>query len=145
MEDWFNKYGKGKEGLTPAHLLDTLPLPVEFTAHIPPPSYIPSQHVLIQVFAVGIDSLDSLLVHEKAGLNGKGAGFIPGRSIVGKVIEMGWEVKEDVCRKGEWVIGLLDVRKVSDSIDSTLCRLCPLGPVLITPSLVWCPSSIHRG
>ena len=107
--------GKGKESLTPGHLLDTLPLPVEFTAHLPPPSYIPSQHVLLQVFAVGIDSLDSVLVNEKAATNGKGAGFIPGRSVVGKVLEMGWEVKDDVCKKGEWVIGLLDVRKVGSA------------------------------
>ncbi|TFK28709.1 hypothetical protein FA15DRAFT_584052 [Coprinopsis marcescibilis] len=38
-------------------------------------------------------------------------GFIPGRSFVGRVLECGWEVKEEVVRKGEWVSGLLDVRK----------------------------------
>ncbi|KAF7799074.1 hypothetical protein EIP86_010304 [Pleurotus ostreatoroseus] len=107
--------GKGKEAQTPAHLIDALPLPVEFTSHLPPPSYIPSQHVLLQVYAVGIDGLDSVLVHEKASSNGKGAGFVPGRSVVGKVIEVGWEVKEDVCRRGEWVVGLLDVRKVGSA------------------------------
>lgn len=103
---------KGKEGRTPTHLLDTLPLPLEFTSHVPPPSYTPSEYVLLQVFAVAVDGLDSLLVYEKAGSDGKGAGFIPGRSVVGKVIEIGWEVKEDVCRKGEWVIALLDISKV---------------------------------
>lgn len=110
--------GKSKEAETPAHLLEVLPLPVAFTAHIPPPSYVPSSYVLLQVFAVGIDSLDSLLVRDKvsAGLGaGKGknsAGYIPGRSLVGRVIECGWEVNGDVCKKGEWVIGLLDVKKV---------------------------------
>ncbi|KAI0699853.1 hypothetical protein BC835DRAFT_508071 [Cytidiella melzeri] len=103
--------GKGKEGLTPSHLLDSLPLPVAFLSHIPPPSSISSSHVLIQVFAVGLDALDSLIVQEKLGSAGKGSGFIPGRSIVGKVIECGWEVKADVCKRNEWVIGLLDVRK----------------------------------
>lgn len=40
-------------------------------------------------------------------------GYIPGRSFVGRVLECGWEVREEVVRKGEWVVGLLDVRKVS--------------------------------
>lgn len=40
-------------------------------------------------------------------------GYIPGRSFVGRVLECGWEVREQVVRKGEWVVGLLDVRKVS--------------------------------
>ncbi|KAJ4472029.1 hypothetical protein J3R30DRAFT_1020235 [Lentinula aciculospora] len=38
-------------------------------------------------------------------------GYIPGRSFVGRVLECGWDVSEDVTRKGEWVVGLLDVRK----------------------------------
>ncbi|KAK0206127.1 hypothetical protein DFS33DRAFT_1255586 [Desarmillaria ectypa] len=38
-------------------------------------------------------------------------GFVPGRSFVGRVLESGWEVKEEVAKKGDWVIGLLDVRK----------------------------------
>ncbi|PFH50587.1 hypothetical protein AMATHDRAFT_193065 [Amanita thiersii Skay4041] len=38
-------------------------------------------------------------------------GFIPGRSFVGRVLECGWEVRGDVVRKGEWVVGLLDVKK----------------------------------
>ncbi|KAG7445968.1 uncharacterized protein BT62DRAFT_949902 [Guyanagaster necrorhizus] len=38
-------------------------------------------------------------------------GFVPGRSFVGRVLECGWEVREEVARKGDWVIGLLDVRK----------------------------------
>ncbi|GAW02177.1 acyl- dehydrogenase [Lentinula edodes] len=39
--------------------------------------------------------------------------YIPGggRSFVGRVLECGWDVSEDVVRKGEWVVGLLEVRK----------------------------------
>ncbi|KAL4241325.1 hypothetical protein ABKN59_000082 [Abortiporus biennis] len=107
------KVGKGKHmSDTPTHLLDALPLPVAFTAHLPPPSNIPSSHILVQVFAVGLDALDSLLVHDKLNEGTKkSAGYIPGRSLAGRVIECGWEVKGDVCKKGEWVIALLDVKK----------------------------------
>ncbi|KAF8626475.1 hypothetical protein AX15_004858 [Amanita polypyramis BW_CC] len=38
-------------------------------------------------------------------------GYIPGRSFVGRVLECGWEVGDDVMKKGDWVVGLLDVRK----------------------------------
>ena len=116
---------KKRESATPAHLQGTLPLPVAFTAHVAPPSYVPESHVLVQVHAVGLETLDSLIVYEKSGMSGSGgggggkgigggkAGFIPGRSFVGKVIECGWAVREEVCRRGEWVVGLLDVKKVS--------------------------------
>ncbi|GBE79129.1 hypothetical protein SCP_0203260 [Sparassis crispa] len=110
-----------KESMTPAHLRSTLPLPVAFTSHLPPPSFCPPSHVLVQVFAVALDGLDSLLVQEKiddgsggasAGSLRKGrAGFIPGRSFVGRAMECGFEVKDEVCKRGEWVVGLLDVRK----------------------------------
>ncbi|KAF8075875.1 hypothetical protein FPV67DRAFT_1469607 [Lyophyllum atratum] len=40
-----------------------------------------------------------------------GVGYIPGRSFVGRVLECGWEVGEEVCKKGEWVVGLLDLKK----------------------------------
>ncbi|KAL7282021.1 LOW QUALITY PROTEIN: hypothetical protein ACG7TL_003488 [Trametes sanguinea] len=114
---------KKRESATPVHLQGSLPLPVAFTAHVSPPTYVPESHVLVQVHAVGLDTLDSLIVHEKSGMQnggasggGKGigggkAGFIPGRSFVGKVVECGWAVSPEVCRRGEWVVGLLDVRK----------------------------------
>ncbi|KAH9938724.1 uncharacterized protein B0H18DRAFT_1112847 [Fomitopsis serialis] len=107
-----------KESETPAHLRATLPLPVAFTAHIPPPSFVSTDHILVQVFAVGLDALDSLIVQEKAGkrgsagsVRGKKRGFIPGRSFVGRVAECGFDVDSAVCKRGEWVVGLLDVRK----------------------------------
>ena len=116
-----NKLRKSsKESPTPAYLLDDMPVPVAFTARISPPSYVPSSHVIIKVYAVGLDSLDSLLVKHKldvaAGSKGKAnkaIGYIPGRSIVGRVWQCGWEVPSDVCRKGDWVIALLDLKKVS--------------------------------
>jgi hypothetical protein len=39
-------------------------------------------------------------------------GYIPGRSFVGRVVEVGFELGDEVLRRGEWVVGLLDVRKV---------------------------------
>ncbi|KAF5363778.1 hypothetical protein D9756_000884 [Leucocoprinus leucothites] len=38
-------------------------------------------------------------------------GYIPGRSFVGRVVECGWEVRDEVVRKGDWVAGLLDIKK----------------------------------
>jgi hypothetical protein len=100
--------------------------PLGFTSYRAPPSYVPAGSVLVQVWAVGIDGVDEKLLGGKVGgqnesrngggqEKGKGrleVGYVPGRSFVGRVLECGWEVKEEVVRKGEWVVGLLDVRKV---------------------------------
>jgi hypothetical protein len=40
-------------------------------------------------------------------------GYIPGRSFVGRVLECGWDVRDEEVKKGEWVVGLLDIKKVS--------------------------------
>lgn len=32
---------------------------------------------------------------------------------MGSVLEIGWDLGEEVVRKGEWVVGLADMRKVS--------------------------------
>ena len=40
-------------------------------------------------------------------------GYIPGRSFVGRILECGWEVSEEEGKRGDWVVGLLDVRKAS--------------------------------
>ncbi|KII96059.1 hypothetical protein PLICRDRAFT_170639 [Plicaturopsis crispa FD-325 SS-3] len=90
-----------------------------FTSHRPPPNHVPSGSVLVQVWAVGLDGVDGRLVSEKGGerfAKGDGkvkteVGYIPGRSFVGRVLESGWEVREEVCRRGEWIVGLCDVRK----------------------------------
>lgn len=129
----FGMKAKKRESATPVHLQGSLPLPVAFTAHVSPPSFVPESHVLVQVHAVALDTLDSLIVHEKSGMSGiagltggsKGigggkAGFVPGRSFVGKVVECGWAVREEVCKRNEWVVGLLDVKKVSIAV----CMIC---------------------
>lgn len=80
------------------------------TSHRPPPSFVPNSHVLVQVHAVGLEGLDRQIVSDCLG---KGAtGFIPGRGVLGRVVECGLEVSSDILRKGEWVIGLLDAKKV---------------------------------
>ena len=80
------------------------------TSHRPPPSFVPNSHVLVQVHAVGLEGLDRQIVSDRLG---KGAtGFVPGRGILGRVVECGVEVSTDILRKGEWVIGLLDAKKV---------------------------------
>ncbi|KAH8999423.1 hypothetical protein EDB92DRAFT_1834088 [Lactarius akahatsu] len=85
------------------------------TSHRPPPSFVPNSHVLVQVHAVGLEGLDRQIVSDKLGANltiGKGAtGFVPGRGVLGRVVECGLEVSSDILRKGEWVIGLLDAKK----------------------------------
>ena len=176
--------------------------PLGFTSYRKPPGYVPGGSVLVQVWAVGVDGVDSKLVlggasglkerselpllpvspdpdldlepsrsttpvpllsseeKEKAGSpttpkrpislrsalgrlagssgspNGSpkaspsntnivtsgggggqstppaGVGYIPGRSFVGRVLECGWEVGEEIGKRGEWVAGLLDAKKV---------------------------------
>lgn len=41
-----------------------------------------------------------------------GVGYFPGRSFVGRVSECGWDVRDEVVKKGEWVGGFMGVRKV---------------------------------
>jgi hypothetical protein len=77
-----------------------------FTHHRLPPSNVPRNSVLIQVWAVGLDGVDATLCA------GAELGYVPGRSVVGRAVEIGWEVSEDVVRRGEWVIALADVRLV---------------------------------
>ncbi len=80
-----------------------------FTSYRVPPSSVPANGVLVQVWSVGVDCIDFRLASSES------TGFVPGRSFVGRVLECGWEVKDEVARKGEWVVGLLDVRKVMDA------------------------------
>ncbi|KAI0313255.1 hypothetical protein OF83DRAFT_1175845 [Amylostereum chailletii] len=75
------------------------------TSHRNTPTYVPDSHVLVQVYAVALDGLDKRLAVEGT------AGFVPGRCVVGRVIEAGVEVIGEEGRRGEWVVGLADVRK----------------------------------
>ncbi|GJJ07239.1 hypothetical protein Clacol_001439 [Clathrus columnatus] len=67
-----------------------------------------SNQVLVKVWAVGLDGLDAVLVKEKMSKS-EGFGYVPGRSFVGRVMECGWDV--DTVVKGDWVIGLTEVKK----------------------------------
>lgn len=77
-----------------------------FTSYRKPPSYVPGPCVLVQVWGVGLDMVDSLLLQS----NTATVGYVPGRSFVGRALELGWDVREDVVRKGEWVVGLLSTQ-----------------------------------
>lgn len=99
---------RGKSGRPPSHLAREMPTPLGFCSHVSPPTHVPPQHILVQVWAVGLDSRDAALVlRDKQNT----PGFIPGRSFVGRAVEVGWEVREDVVKKGEWVVGLMEVKK----------------------------------
>lgn len=97
--------------MTPQHLRHNLPLPVEFSSHLSPPNKVGSGQVLVQVYAVGIDRVDVKALEEKG--RGEVAKWVPGRSFVGRCVAVGKDEREVV--KGELLIGLVDVRKVSYS------------------------------
>ena len=112
-----------KETKTPQHLRVkewANSTPLAFASCVSPPNRLAPNQVLVQVFMVGLDGLDALVVRDKAGFlsNGGGRGgegeygFVPGRSFVGRAIECGFEVRN--CLKGDWVYGLLDLTKVRD-------------------------------
>lgn len=98
---------------TPSHLLSDLPPPVSFTSYMSPPSKVQSHQVLVQIYAVGIDILDDLIVSEKS-MRNDSYGFVAGRSFVGRAVECGFEVNR--VSKSDWVMGILDVRKVSTTL-----------------------------
>ncbi|TFK56256.1 hypothetical protein OE88DRAFT_1652920 [Heliocybe sulcata] len=110
------KRGNSKdEGSFRAHVPES-ETPLALTSHLPPPSYVPSNCVLVQVWAAGLDSVDDRLVREVVsdvggGKGGKAVGYVPGRSLVGRAVEVGSSVREDTCRRSDWVVGMLDVRK----------------------------------
>ena len=70
----------------------------------------PPQHILIKSSSQKQAQRHKML--QKA-THRADVGYIPGRSFVGRVLECGWEVKDEEIRKGEWVVGLLDIKKVS--------------------------------
>ncbi|KAJ7638417.1 hypothetical protein FB45DRAFT_401592 [Roridomyces roridus] len=121
-----------------------------FTHYRAPPTGVPKAGVLVQVWAVGLDSIDLRLlgsptvtrttadltrsraqsfgrfvgrtlsrrtasdagsISDTESVNVAQVGFIPGRSFVGRILDCGWDLREEVARRGEWVVGLLDIRK----------------------------------
>ncbi|KAJ7590735.1 hypothetical protein C8J56DRAFT_1046983 [Mycena floridula] len=126
--------------------------PLTFTSYRQPPSMVPGSNVLVQVWGVGLDRVDTRLVgggapsapSRSASMDeGSGGitrsvslrsrlrrsqhkpeasdnsrettsadvGFVPGRSFVGRVLECGWDVSDDIVRRGDWVVGLLEIKK----------------------------------
>lgn len=154
---WFSK---DKPSATPNEKnprLDT-DSPLGFTAYRTPPVYVGAGSVLVQVWGVGLDGTDARLtgIHPsrtssslpgapygtktpKASERDKGrsppVGYIPGRSFVGRVLEVGWEVGVDVTKRGDWVIGLMSVHKVSHN-SSSQCRFDTIYSV-------WCIGRVH--
>ncbi|KAF9246850.1 hypothetical protein BU15DRAFT_84461 [Melanogaster broomeanus] len=133
---WFSKNkerssAKGKGNTSE----DNADIPLGFTAYRTPPAYVGSGSVLVQVWGVGLDGTDARLVGShsprrasslppgapygtkvpKGSEKDKGrhapVGHIPGRSFVGRVLEVGWEVGKDVAKRGDWVIGMMGVQK----------------------------------
>ncbi|KAJ7020797.1 hypothetical protein C8F04DRAFT_1316589 [Mycena alexandri] len=135
------KVGVGEFRIAPIHKprvrLQALPLPLRPQHLFPAPQFpnasaplsaakyrplaqttMASVEVYIQVCAVGLDVVDIRLLGGHASdvspiNNDKEAshGFLPGRSFVGRVLERGREVRDEVVRRGEWVVGLLDIHK----------------------------------
>jgi NADPH:quinone reductase-like Zn-dependent oxidoreductase len=94
---------------TPAHLRHNLPPPVDFSSHLKPPQKVQGSQLLVQVYAVSIDEVDVRHLADK-GKSDVGR-WVPGRSFVGRALSVGTEEKEIV--RGDIVIGLVDLRKVS--------------------------------
>lgn len=94
--------------------------PLGFTSWRSPPKKVNGTGVMVQVWAIGVDGMDVYLVSPpklSEGVKGEpmtdpAVGFVPGRSFAGRVVECGWEVNEADIKKGEWVVGLLEVQKV---------------------------------
>jgi hypothetical protein len=79
------------------------PIHLQFSAHTPPPRKVGSTALLIRIWAVALDAYDALSARDAS------RGFVPGRAFVGKVLEWGEGVKG--FTKGDWVYGLMGVRK----------------------------------
>ncbi|KAG8218300.1 hypothetical protein J3R82DRAFT_3914 [Butyriboletus roseoflavus] len=130
---WLSKDKPSTTAKDKHHQVDT-DSPLGFTAYRKPPVYVGGGSVLVQVWGVGLDVTDAHLVGihplrassslagapygtkmPKTSQKDKGrcppVGYIPGRSFVGRVLEVGWEVGVEVAKRGDWVVGLMSVHK----------------------------------
>ena len=104
------KSGSGSRSFDlPEHLKGGVPNPVSFSNITPPPTKVQSHQVLVQVWCVALEGLDVLLTRDRA-KTPDGYGFVPGRGFLGKAMECGSSVTS--IRRGDWVMGVLDVGKV---------------------------------
>ena len=93
---------------TPMHLRSQNP-PVDFTSYVRPPLKAGSGQLLIQIYATAVDEVDVKALDEKTRADVHR--WIPGRSFVGRCLNVGAEEKDIV--RGELIVGLVDVKKVS--------------------------------
>ena len=146
---WFSKDKSSTTANGKNHQLN-MDSPLGFTTYRAPPVYVGAGSILVQVWAVGLDGTDARLtgIHPlranssslagapygtkmpKTNEKDKGrsppVGYIPGRSFVGRVLEVGWEVGTDVAKRGDWVVGLISVHKVSHYTCAGLIELTQL-------------------
>lgn len=78
----------------------------------PVPHKVRGDECLVQVFACALDFWDRAKV-EILHTRGQGYGFVPGRAFVGKVLECGNDVDSNKVKRGDFVYGLADLRRVS--------------------------------
>lgn len=131
---WFGPQDQAKNPRSNGNASQGEPSPLAFTAYRSPPVYVGGNEVLVQVWAVGLDGTDARLLgvplpcrmdSTPSGYGMKGSenneghkvrsppvGYIPGRSFLGRVLEVGWEVRDEVAKRGDWVMGLTSVQKV---------------------------------
>jgi alcohol dehydrogenase-like protein len=125
-----------RNSASPPHKKHDLAGAIALSSHRPPPSFVPNSGVLVQVHAIGLEGLDRQIVIDKlaeSDAGGKGAtSFIPGRGVLGRVVECGLEVSTDTLKKGEWVIGLLDAKKVRCH------RVCSPGVFVVLTNATQC-------
>ena len=104
---------------------------ISFGNLAPLPLKIRSDECLVHVLAAAVDFWDRAKV-EILTARGQGYGFIPGRAFVGKVIETGSDVEAAKVRKGEFVYGLQDLKKVGRDVALTDIATVQLIPMLAT-------------
>jgi len=81
---------------------------LSFANHLTPPTRVSGDQVLVQLWAAAVDALDGAIVDELSH-KVKNAGFVPGRSFVGRVVETGYTVSN--VSVGDWTFGLTDITK----------------------------------
>lgn len=81
---------------------------LSFANHLHPPTKVSGDQVLVQVWAAAVDGLDGAIVEELS-QKVKNAGFVPGRSFIGRVIETGYTANNIAV--GDWTFGLTDPQK----------------------------------
>ena len=93
---------------TPLHLRSQNP-PVDFTSYVRPPTKVGNGQLLVQIYATAVDEWDIKALDDKTKADVHK--WVPGRSFVGRCLSVGGDEKDIV--RGEIVVGLMDIKKVS--------------------------------